>query len=410
MCFPVTIGVGGITGQATAQASQAAAQASQNVAQATQANTQILNTINSTLTRTSNQLANIFQSLEGNFRTLTTQMSNLIQSLAGFKSAVNFGAPITAGRRRSGGGTIPKFANGGRVYGPSHAAGGVIAELEGGEYVIPKKYVKGTPRGGVQGRKGAKNAYVFDFDDTLATTKAKGFKDFNDPSFIRGAQATRYASLAKRRARQGDDIHVLTARFGSQGIIKAIQNFMKEIGAPAKSIIAVGGAFKNEREPGKRPGTTRKIGTATKKAKILANLAKRYNAITFLDDNLENLVKASEVKGVRSVEAQKGKLFKGIRGRAAGGFIKGYQPGGRISGIAINTQKRLQKQGISGTLPLGGGEERLSGVNPQNFLQPVTADVLRKADGDDFGAAVLRPGDFRATFTGQNDPKEISSI
>jgi TP901 family phage tail tape measure protein len=216
--------VGGVTGQgasqAAAQASNAAAQATQNSTQATQNNTKILTTINSTLTRTSNQLSNIFQSLEGNFRILNTQLSNLIQAVARFPAG---------GRRRSGGGIIPKFANGGRVYGPSHAAGGVVAELEGGEHVIPKKYAKG------------------------------------------------------------------------------------------------------------------------------------------------------------------------------------YQPGGKISGIAIGTQRRLQKQGISGTLPLDGGKERLSGVNPENFLQPVAADALRKADGDDFGAAVLRPGDFRATFTGQNDASEISS-
>jgi hypothetical protein len=33
---------------------------------------------------------------------------------------------------------VSSYATGGRVYGPSHAQGGVLAELEGGEYVIPK--------------------------------------------------------------------------------------------------------------------------------------------------------------------------------------------------------------------------------------------------------------------------------
>jgi TP901 family phage tail tape measure protein len=155
-----------------------------------------------------------------------------------------------------------------------------------------------------------RGAYVFDFDDTLATTEAKGFKDFNDPSFIQKAVATRYAKLAKRRASQGDDIHVLTARFGSQGIIQAINDFMARNSIPTKSVMAVGGAFKNEREPGKKPGTTRKLGTASKKAKILAKLAKNYSKITFLDDNLENLLKAGEVKGVAPVEAEASKLFK----------------------------------------------------------------------------------------------------
>jgi len=133
--------VGGVTGQASAQAGQAAAQASQNAAQATQANTQILNTINTTLTRTSNQLANIFQSLEGNFRTLTTQMSNLIQALAGFRSsAINFAAPITGGRRKSGGGKILGFNRGGMVPGTGNGDT-VPAMLESGEFVIKKSSV-----------------------------------------------------------------------------------------------------------------------------------------------------------------------------------------------------------------------------------------------------------------------------
>ena len=36
-----------------------------------------------------------------------------------------------------------KFASGGYVHGPSHSQGGVPAELEGGEYVIPKGYAGG---------------------------------------------------------------------------------------------------------------------------------------------------------------------------------------------------------------------------------------------------------------------------
>ena len=139
--------VGGVTGQASAQAGQAAAQASQNAAQATQANTQILNTINTTLTRTSNQLANIFQSLEGNFRTLTTQMSNLIQALAGFRSsAINFAAPITGGRRKSGGGKILGFNRGGMVPGTGNGDT-VPAMLEPGEFVIKKSSVNSIGAG-----------------------------------------------------------------------------------------------------------------------------------------------------------------------------------------------------------------------------------------------------------------------
>ena len=44
---------------------------------------------------------------------------------------------------RSRGGRRDRYANGGYVRGPSHGAGGVMANLEGGEYVVPKKYAKG---------------------------------------------------------------------------------------------------------------------------------------------------------------------------------------------------------------------------------------------------------------------------
>ena len=89
-------------------------------AQAAQQNVQATNTTNTILNK---MLAQV------------TALTNIVKS-RGFGG---FG-----GRRRADGGSIPKFADGGRVYGPSHAAGGVIAELEGGEYVIPKKYVNGN--------------------------------------------------------------------------------------------------------------------------------------------------------------------------------------------------------------------------------------------------------------------------
>jgi len=202
-----------------------------------------------------------------------------------------------------------------------------------------------------------KNAYIFDFDDTLATTEAKGFKDFNNPEFITNAMATRYAKLAKRRATQGDDIHVLTARYGSKGIIQAIQGFMSQNGIPTKSVMAVGGAFPNEREPGKKPGTTRKLGTASKKAKILSKLASLYNSITFLDDNEENLLKASQVKGVTAVEAESEKLFKKYaKGGAApsdtvpalltpGEFVINKQAAQRIG---YGTLKTMNDHGVTG--------------------------------------------------------------
>lgn len=219
--------------------------------------------------------------------------------------------------------------------------------------------------------KAQRGAYVFDFDDTLATTEAKGFKDFNDPSFIQKAVATRYAKLAKRRASQGDDIHVLTARFGSQGIIQAINDFMARNSIPTKSVMAVGGAFKNEREPGKKPGTTRKLGTASKKAKILAKLAKNYSKITFLDDNLENLLKAGEVEGVTPVEAEASKLFKKYAkgGPATDKVPALLTPGeyvlnkGAAESIGYGNLNRMNKTGVA-RFAKGGPVQRFANGGP----------------------------------------------
>ena len=45
--------------------------------------------------------------------------------------------------RKFNDGGIVKMAKGGQVRGPSHGAGGVLTELEGGEFVIPKKFAEG---------------------------------------------------------------------------------------------------------------------------------------------------------------------------------------------------------------------------------------------------------------------------
>ena len=69
---------------------------------------------------------------------LVTSNANLVTSITNLIGSLRSGGAI--------GGFKPpkKFATGGYVSGPSHAAGGVPAVLEGGEYVIPK----GFPTGG----------------------------------------------------------------------------------------------------------------------------------------------------------------------------------------------------------------------------------------------------------------------
>ena len=84
--------------------------------------------------------------------TLSTKISRLSAQLARLPSAISsagfgFGSRPRAKAR---GGKIQKFASGGYVKGPSHGAGGVLAELEGGEYVVPKYLMSGTPGRGVK--------------------------------------------------------------------------------------------------------------------------------------------------------------------------------------------------------------------------------------------------------------------
>jgi len=70
---------------------------------------------------------------------LSSQLGATITALRQIPNVVSRAGRGGLGRRKRFGGEIPKFANGGKVKGPSHAQGGVIAELEGGETVIPKR-------------------------------------------------------------------------------------------------------------------------------------------------------------------------------------------------------------------------------------------------------------------------------
>ena len=200
----------GLSGQAAAQASQAAATASQSSAQATQANTQVLNTINSTLQRTSNQLANIFQSLEGNFRTLTTQMSNLIQALAGFKSsAINFAGPITGGRRKSGGGKILGFNRGGMV--PGTGSGDTVpAMLEPGEFVIKKSSVNSLGTDTLQAMNENR------FNDGTPRTGVRSRSNRVVPSTSKGRTAAERAARNREEQGQGDANEIKSASFSGK--------------------------------------------------------------------------------------------------------------------------------------------------------------------------------------------------
>lgn len=235
-----------------------------------------------------------------------------------------------------------------------------------------KKVVKGsinTRQKFARGGK-ARKAYVFDFDDTLGETEARVGAEPNNPDkfsqfrgdlaakLIDSGQATKIAAMARKRAQLGHDIYVLTARPGEPQTVDAINRFMQRVGAPAKGVIGVGNMFAGEREPGKRPGTTRLLTTGSKKAKILSQIAPNYDTTWFLDDAVENLISGKQVAGVKTALADtKGKniVKRFAKGGAAsdtvpalltpGEFVVNKKAAQRIGYGNLN---RMNKQGVAG--------------------------------------------------------------
>ena len=142
-------GVGTAAAGATGQTSAKTAGNTQRTASNTLKILSAINTQTSILKSSDNTL----RSINSNLLKLINVTTSL-RSVTGVSIAGGVGGAGRSGRRRrASGGIIPKFANGGRVYGPSHAAGGVIAELEGGEYVVPKGYKNGKTIVGRAGRR-----------------------------------------------------------------------------------------------------------------------------------------------------------------------------------------------------------------------------------------------------------------
>ena len=72
------------------------------------------------------------EGLKGSATNIVGAIGNLINALNRLSLSAGLGGGLGRPNRPK------KFARGGYVHGPSHAQGGVPAELEGGEYVIPR--------------------------------------------------------------------------------------------------------------------------------------------------------------------------------------------------------------------------------------------------------------------------------
>lgn len=213
------------------------------------------------------------------------------------------------------GGYIRRFATGGIV--PGYGTGdSVPAMLTPGEFVMNRKAVQKYGQGNLvrMNKAGAattsmttpkKRGFFFDFDDTLAVSGAKERPGEEDPyvefrgskgrSFLETASATKYASMAQRRASEGYDVWVLTARPGDKDTVGGIRSFGAQTGIAFKGIIGVAGLSQ-------RKG----VDTASAKSMILSRYSKMYpDGIVFYDDASENVIQASQVPGVKARLAKK---------------------------------------------------------------------------------------------------------
>ena len=107
--------------------------------------------MNTVTTHTVTQIGGAADALKTAIKELTEAIRELSIGRSGFGGGLGFGLSDEEALRAveslmSGaakGGRVTKFAKGGFVKGRSHEAGGVLANLEGGEYVVPKKFARG---------------------------------------------------------------------------------------------------------------------------------------------------------------------------------------------------------------------------------------------------------------------------
>jgi FMN phosphatase YigB (HAD superfamily) len=153
-----------------------------------------------------------------------------------------------------------------------------------------------------------KKAFVFDFDDTLATTDCKvivrrpngrgsmglpvrrltpaefnsdelahgeeyDFSEFRSEKFIRKANPTFLMALAQEVYREGQAVYVLTAR--ADNVADAIMDFLAECDVKPVKVFGVG-------------SDTEKVDIAAEKKKVLGTLAQVFDLVYFYDDSEEN--------------------------------------------------------------------------------------------------------------------------
>ena len=164
-----------------------------------------------------------------------------------------------------------------------------------------------------------RKAFVFDFDDTLATTTARikvmrtfcgvhdelvryltpkefsshalyvdeyfDFSEFRDDRFIKDASPTFLMHLAQEVSEEDQDVYILTAREDDSA--DAIQSFLASYNVNAKTIHCVGGTQKN---------------IPQKKREMLLTIMAKYDKIYYYDDSSDNIEGAPEGDNIRKYQ------------------------------------------------------------------------------------------------------------
>ena len=160
-----------------------------------------------------------------------------------------------------------------------------------------------------------RKAFVFDFDDTLATTTARirvmdgasglvthvqprdfssfqlnrgeffDFTEFRDDRFIKDANPTFLMHLAQEVSEEDQDVYILTAREDDSA--DAIQSFLASYNVNAKTIHCVGGTQKN---------------IPQKKREMLLTIMAKYDKIYYYDDNSDNIEGAPDGDNIRKYQ------------------------------------------------------------------------------------------------------------
>jgi len=161
-----------------------------------------------------------------------------------------------------------------------------------------------------------RKAFVFDFDDTLATTDCRvivrggksgrmpvkrltpsefndyelpfdcefDFSEFRSENFIRCANPTFLMSLAKEVHDEGHAVYILTAR--ADNVASAIASFLAGFNIKPVGICCVG-------------SDTKRVDIAAEKKKTLDTLSWAFDLVYFYDDCEENCKLAREVSGIK---------------------------------------------------------------------------------------------------------------